>query len=577
MKKPSGKAKTLGNEGQKPISVPQQSILTKFYPLSGKEVLNQILAHDHPRRLIQKLPVEDFFWLAKKVGDDDCLPLLELASEDQWQYLLDLELWSKDSLHMEQATRWLGRLQLADHERLARWLINENQNLAYFFLFKNIQVEIKNEDEVYDLDQGFFTFDGVYFVRVLDKTKRDDIRNLLQAIAHENLNRYHALLLGLTGVLPAETEEEMYRLKNVRLAEHGFLPFEEALSIYSRLDPEAVRIGRTSKEPENSSPDEPERGLSPVSPLCHISNEGLLAVTISRVTDSILLDRIALEFAGLCNQIHSADGLMTNDLEILVKTCRKASGFLNMALERVCGKDLFSAEEVLRHNSLISLFKVGFGLALELKWEVEVWLKKSWFNGQGLGFDFWGDWWGGVLSGLTEKKPCLYVGLEKGEEYRDFEKLSELDECHELMQRVMALDKLFGRLAGKYGFHKEEAQGSGLTFYQFLFNLWARHLLRLVPCFSGISCMEAKAFFDLLRADEKKPPYRMKGFEEEFIAYYMAYAYDFEPEHVSTLKNTLSLVWNEFQEEHELMTTIDPGVKYLRFVLIKPSDQSPAL
>jgi len=290
-----------------------------------------------------------------------------------------------------------------------------------------------------------------------------------------------------------------------------------------------------------------------------------------------LLDRIALEFAGLCNQIHAADGHMTNDLEILVKTCRKASGYLNMALERICGRDLFSAEEVLSNNSLISLFKVGFGLALELKWEVEAWLNKSWFEGQGLGFDFWGDWRGGVLSGLTEKKPCLYVGLEKGEEYRDFEKLSELGECHKIMQRVMVLDRLFCRLAGKYGFHNEAARDCGLTFYQLLFNLWARHLLKLAPCFSGISYEQAKAFFDLLRADQKKPPYRMDGFEENFIVYYMAYAYDFEPEQVSTLKDTLSLVWKEFVEEYKWMPTVDSGGKYLRFVLIKPSDKSPAL
>jgi hypothetical protein len=576
LKKSSGKEKTLRNVDQKSIFASQRNTLTEFYPLSGKEVLNRIQDHDRPRQLIQNLPGEDFFWLVKKVGDNDCLPLLELASEKQWQYLLDLELWSKDRMHMEQAYRWLGMLHLADHKRLARWLLSDGQTFAFYFLFKSIQVEIKTDDEIYDLDQGFFTFDGLYFVRVLDDIQRDSIKDLLRTIADEDLNRYHALLLGLTGVLPAETEEEMYRLKNVRLAEHGFLPFEEALSIYSPLDPEAVLVDETSQKSNVLVLEESDRGLIPVSPLYHSTSEDFLAVTVSRITDGILLDRIALEFAGLCNQLLSADGLLTNDLEILVKTCRKASGYLNIALERLCGTDIFLAEEILKNNSLIYLFQVGFGLALKLKWETAGWIKNSWFEGQGLKLDFWGDGWGRTLAGVMEKKPCLYVGLEKGEEYRGFEKLSELDECHRIVRYMMVLDRLFDRLAGHYPFDRDKARNSGLTFHQFLFNIWVRHLLKLESCFSGISYAQVKTFFGLLRANEKKPPYRMAGFEEDFITYYMAYAYDFEPETASTLKDTLSLIWQEFKEEHEWMTTVDPKGKYIRFVLIKPSHEFPA-
>jgi hypothetical protein len=576
LEKASDKGKALGQVDQKSVFASQRDTLKEFYPLSGKEVLDRILEHDHPRQLIQNLPDEDFFWLIKKVGDNDCLPLLGLASDEQWQFLLDLELWSKDRMHIEQAYRWLGRLHLADRERLARWLFTEGQAFAYYLLFKSIDVEIKEEEEIFDLDQNFFTFDGLYFVRVLDDTNRDSIKNLLRTMADEDLNRYHALLLGLKGILPAEMEEEMYRLKNMRLAEHGFLPFEEALSVYSPLKPEAVLVGRTSKALKALVLDDSDLGLVPVSPLYHVKSEDLLAVTVSRITDGVLLDRIALEFAGLCNKILSADGLLSNDLEILIKTYRKASGYLNIALEKLCGTDVFLAEEVLRNNALNSLFQVGFGQALELKWETESWIKRSWFEDQGLELDFWGDRWGGTLAGIMEERPRLYIGQEKGEEYRDFEKLSEIVECRGLFRRMMVLDRLFGRLAGLYPFSKDKTRSSGLTFYRLLFNLWARHLLKLEPCFSGISYIQAKEFFGLLRGNEKKPPYRMAGFKEVFIAYYMSYANDFESEISSILKETLSLVWQEFQEEHEWMTAVDPGGKYIRFVLIKPSQEFPA-
>ena len=38
-------------------------------------------------------------------------------------------------------------------------------------------------------------------------------------------------------LIPSEIEEELFRLRNVRLAEKGFLPFHEAVGVYQPLQP----------------------------------------------------------------------------------------------------------------------------------------------------------------------------------------------------------------------------------------------------------------------------------------------------------------------------------------------------
>jgi len=76
------------------ISVPMEeraTLLRELALLPGSEVLNRILALESPGAFVRRLPCVDFLWLLKKVGEGDCLPLLELASTDQWQFLLDLE------------------------------------------------------------------------------------------------------------------------------------------------------------------------------------------------------------------------------------------------------------------------------------------------------------------------------------------------------------------------------------------------------------------------------------------------------------------------------------------------------
>ncbi|MCP4666778.1 MAG: hypothetical protein GY849_10465, partial [Deltaproteobacteria bacterium] len=90
--------KTVDRENHRSVAAYDSGILKALYTLSGRDVLNRILDMDRPQKLIRELPAQDFFWLVKKVGDNDCLPLLEMASEDQWQYLLDLEIWKGDRL-----------------------------------------------------------------------------------------------------------------------------------------------------------------------------------------------------------------------------------------------------------------------------------------------------------------------------------------------------------------------------------------------------------------------------------------------------------------------------------------------
>ena len=314
-------------------------ILKEIYPLSGQMALDRILREDNPRELIHALPQEDFFWLVKKVGDNDCLTLLELASQDQWQYLLDLELWRKDRLNTDRAFQWLERFKQADPDKLAMWLFGEGQAFAYLYFFNSIQVVIKEEEEDFQPDENFIAFDGVFYFRVLDKRHRETIEDILRAMAGYDLERYQAVLLGIAGVLPAESEEEMYRIRNIRLAEHGFLPFDEAFLVYAPLDAWTIGTGEPG-EKAHMFTDEKERSLVPLSPLYHAGGPNLLTEAFSRIPDSLLLDRIRLEFAGLCNQILSADGVWVDDLEVLIKTCRRAAGYLNLTLEKLCGEDL---------------------------------------------------------------------------------------------------------------------------------------------------------------------------------------------------------------------------------------------
>ncbi len=549
----------------------REGLMRELHALTGSRILSRITEQKNPRKLVQSLSSGDFFWLVKKVGEEDCIPLLELASEAQWQYLLDLQIWRKDRLEIADTWDWVKRLQKADSERLVRWLFGEGETLASYQLFRSIEVIVgSQDDEVYDLPEGFFSLDGVFHIRVIESEHREAIENIIRAMAKEDYVRYQALLLGLTGLIPTELEDMMFRLRNVRLAEHGFLPREEAMSIYAPLDPGALSLEKTELLPDILE-DEESRALVPALPLYHAEAENILTEVKSKIEDPVFMDKIRLEFAGLCNQIMSADGLLVPELDVLVRSCQRAARVLNLALERLCGKDWSKAEQVLRAHSFVDLFRVGFGLTLKLNWEADRWLKESWFFGQGLDTDFWGEKWGGTLAGLLDKRPQYYLGLKGKEAYKDFEWLSELGESLDDLRRLMVLDGLIERLASSYPSNEKLVGSPESTFRPLLFNPWGRLLLGLQPSFSGLSLEQAKRLLHRLRAGSEKPPHEMPGFEETFVRDLMSYALEADPEAKSILRDTLSLIWHEFREEYEWVILDDLDARYSKFISILPS------
>ena len=184
-------------------------------------------------------------------------------------------------------------------------------------------------------------------------------------------------------VLPAEMEEEFYRLRNVRLEEKGFLPFYEAVGVYAPLKPERLAVRKKIAKSRNESD-----SLMPVPlyPFGMLKEDNLFAMSIKRIEPEEILNDLQAEFAGLCNRIISADQKTIKSRDELKEIVKKACGYLSIGLERIAEEeqkpDICRFAALIRKYHLEHIFRTGFGLALELKESAEKWLKRSWFWGR---------------------------------------------------------------------------------------------------------------------------------------------------------------------------------------------------
>jgi hypothetical protein len=544
-------------------------LLREFDDLGGGEILERILREQNPRKVVEELPSGDLFWLIKKIGNDDCHPLLELATSEQWQYLLDMEIWDRDEINAGEALAWLRRLFESDSRRTVVWLLQEGSALAHFLLQKSLEVMVREEDDnEIEIPEGFFTHEGVLYLRALDTEFEPFLRELTGSIAAASLPAYQTLMSSLASVIPSELEDGMSRMRNVRLAEQGFLPFDEAVSIYSPLSPEQMTTAGTPSAVVDIAVREEERALVPFLPLHEGPQGSFVQEALEAVKDPHLLERLRLEFAGLANQLASVEGLARVELGDLVRTTRKAAGYLNIALEEMTGRDAARAGDLVEKNSLTSIFRVGFGLVLRVRRVAETWLRMAWFRRSGFAYGFWGDERDSLLSGLLLKKPLLYTGLQGGEIYRDFAGADDLTGASRGLMGLIALDGLMDAVTKERPLPPGDSGREDLTCFHYLFTFWARRRLGIEPGFAAITPEEARAFFEILREGEAAPPYRMACFREVFIEDMLGPASALPEDLRASLREELSAIWEDFRSEYEEVPPVDTDMIHNPFLII---------
>jgi len=458
--------------------------------LEPKDAMERILQDPQPLPLVHSFPEQDLYFLIHDIGPQDTLPLLSLASDRQWEHIVDLEAWQKDQIDVKPVARWLGLLLDADPDRFIRWFLEQKLEFIEFYLYKNIEVRVREHDQdPTELGSDFFSLDNSYFIRIVDQPVKDEgdeisddqrkkfLTKFIKHLADFDHRTYQQVMLEATHVLPAESEEKCYHWRNVRLAEKGFLPFDEAVGIYQPIKPQNIDQHKIDRIAD--SHDTP--GVLSISqyPIRLLKEDNHFTRALATLTGSPALPGIQAEFASLCNRIIVADHKTVRDRQELRHIVKKACGFISLGLERLV-KDQADmnprqAAELFIKYPLTQIFKVGFGGALDLKWQAEKWVDQSWFAAAGLRLTFWGEQWLGVLGGLLLKKPLFYDNYQSGVLYREFNRQEDIQATEDILNQIKAVDKLLSLMTlqlahpASYGF---------LTYKNLVLTLWARHYLK---------------------------------------------------------------------------------------------------
>ncbi len=98
--------------------------------------MDVILNARQPAALVHSIPETDLYFLVQDIGPEDSMPLLALASNAQWDFMLDMGVWKGDRIEIRSLTRWLNLRFLADPDRFLRWFQNEETEFIEWYLYQ---------------------------------------------------------------------------------------------------------------------------------------------------------------------------------------------------------------------------------------------------------------------------------------------------------------------------------------------------------------------------------------------------------------------------------------------------------
>jgi len=326
----------------------------------GKERQELLLLIPEGEKLCRELPNEEFFYTLKEIGEEDSELLLTYGSNEQIQFVLDMELWQKDLIEPERIYKWFPLVTKDNMEKSVRFFREGDAKFLLSIFYYLIRVKTLPEDmDPLESDLPPFTLDGVYHIEFICPPSCEAlVMQNLKTMLNSDKELYYFIMESMPFQLESDLVETSYQDKVRRLEYDGIPVFEDALSIYAPLD--INEINEWEKK-------EPTAAPSPSYPMS-IEKEDCLFRKAFNITQVSTQDRMQLELAVVGNKLMVADSLDPADLTNLSKTFKKALNIINIALQILSGNSLKKAEQVLESGVPIQyLFQLGNVRIVELR------------------------------------------------------------------------------------------------------------------------------------------------------------------------------------------------------------------
>lgn len=407
--------------------------------------LDLLLHAPKPMRLVRSLPDSELYLTVREIGPADSLALLTLASSDQIHHVMDLESWRDDRFDPERAGAWTAVLIEAGEPTLRRYVRTADDDTLVLLLrhwARVSQVEFDDQIPIHGAgeseagdERGFVSPDGFHRFSPKLQEHAPAIRKFAQLLFTEEPERYQRVVWEAISGPPAESEESAMRWRTSRLEEHGYPPYDEALTIY------APPSGSPATSPVVQDPDAP---IAPRTALTDLGRDALLAEAL-RDTAQPVRESFLGQLVAVANRVMVADHLDPGDVRSHRAAMRVVTGFVEIALEARRDTPGNEPGQTVTTVPAIELFREGHAPVAALSVRARTLVDRGWPRGERGHLELLDPPLLPRLEGVLLDRP-RYLDLEAPDEarpYREFRSRAEVDETRRAIELTEVLGTVF--------------------------------------------------------------------------------------------------------------------------------------
>lgn len=356
---------------------PLENIERSLPPGEPAEQVKAIIEMDDPVGYLQSLDSQVFYQLIKSAGWDQTYDLIHYATPRQIQNFVDFDCWTRDRLICDKMDKWiLALVTEADDAKLKEVCRNLDPEVLAIYFKTHLEVDELDEGRIPDHLEGNVATspDGVYaIVFPDDEDKAALLRTLIDRLYAADRVLAWTLLEAVRWELVSEMEEFAYKWRNSRLEEFGFVTREEAVEVYSYLDPQRYRerVDREMTPEEHVERLDPDKLDLPAVLEDELDEEFYAYAALSQLDDPDTVKRVVFQIGALTNRTMIADGIEPGEVESGREVIRRTLGYLSLGLEFLSRADLDLATEQLSTLPVKRIFQTGFSLPRKLQARLE--------------------------------------------------------------------------------------------------------------------------------------------------------------------------------------------------------------
>ena len=195
--------------------------------------IDQIELYVENKADLSPLPVQPVFLALKNLPVEKVAELLPRFSKEQREAFLDIDLWTKDEIDIENFSFWVEAYNLVNVDEVKKDFITSEQFLLFIKSKFNVWTFDLEEPEYPDHDNYFLTDDNqLLFEFEEDYPHVEQVQALVRHLYFEiGVENAYCFLFKMVSDSYLTLQEEEYRMRKERLRDFGFVDYIDALEM----------------------------------------------------------------------------------------------------------------------------------------------------------------------------------------------------------------------------------------------------------------------------------------------------------------------------------------------------------